>query len=267
MARKIAYTLGIVALLLVIAFMAWRIQTRTPVPREAPAPAAQTQTPEAPAPAPSYTIEPGSAPPLARAEVPAALTALLGSKAVMSLVQTSDFPRRFVATVDNLGRIHAPPALWPVHPVAGRFTVQQTGPGPVISADNGLRYTPLVLLAESADAQAAADLYLRMYPLLQKEYEALGFPNRHFNHRLMAVIDLLLATPEATYPIGLQFTQVKGPHASERPWVRYEFADPALESLASGQKMMLRAGPVNQRRLKAQLVALRDALAARAVTR
>lgn len=267
MARKIAYTLGLVALLLVIAFMAWRIYTRTPVPREAPPAVPQAQAPEPPAPPPSYTIEPGGVTPLERAQVPGALTELLGSKAVTSLVQSSDFPRRFVATVDNLGRIHAPPALWPVHPVAGRFTVQKTGQGPVISADNGLRYTPLVLLAESADAQVAADLYLRMYPLLQKEYEALGFPNRHFNHRLMEVIDLLLATPEATYPIELQFTQVKGPHASERPWVRYEFADPTLESLASGQKMMLRAGPVNQRRIKAQLVALRAAIAARAVTR
>jgi hypothetical protein len=264
-AKKIAYTLGLVALLLVIAFMAWRILTKAPVARDIPAPVAQEPAP--PAPPPSYTIEPGSVPPLGRAEVPAALSELLGSATVTQLLQTRDFPRRFVATVDNLGRSHAPPALWPVHPVAGRFTVQQTGPGPVISADNGLRYTPLVLLAEQVDTGAAADLYLRMYPMLQREYEALGFPNRHFNHRLMEVIDLLLATPEATYPVQLQFTQVKGPHAAERPWVRYEFADPALESLASGQKMMLRAGPVNQRRLKARLVALREAIASRAVAR
>jgi hypothetical protein len=263
--KRIAYTLGLVALLLVIAFMWWRIQSKPPVTREVPVPVAQDPAPQAPP--PTYTIEPGAAPALARTEVPGALAELLGSKTVTSLVQTRDFPRRFVATVDNLGRSHAPPALWPVHPVAGRFTVQQTGPGPVISADNGLRYTPLVLMAEQLDAGAAADLYLRMYPLLQREYEALGFPNRHFNHRLMEVIDLLLATPDATYPVQLQFTQVKGPHASERPWVRYEFADPALESLTAGQKMLVRAGPVNQRRIKAQLVALREAIAARAVAR
>lgn len=263
-AKKFAYTLGLVALLLVIAFMAWRILNKPQPAREVPAPVAQEPAPAAP---PTYTIEPGAAPPLARAEVPGALVDLLGSKTVTALVQTSDFPRRFVATVDNLGRAHAPPVLWPVHPVGGRFAVQQTGPGPVISADNGLRYTPLVLLAEQVDAGAAADLYLRMYPLLQKEYEVLGYPNRHFNHRLMEVIDLLLATPEATYPMQLQFTPVKGPHASERQWVRYEFADPALESLAAGQKMLLRSGPVNQRRLKAQLAALREAIAARAVAR
>ena len=47
---------------------------------------------------------------------------------------------------------------------------------------------------------------------------------------------------------------------SERPWVRYEFADPALQSASAGQKILLRVGPVNQRRLKAQLRSLRAEL-------
>jgi hypothetical protein len=65
----------------------------------------------------------------------------------------------------------------------------------------------------------------------------------------------------------VQLTDVKGPEPSLMPWVRYQFADPALESLASGQKIMVRVGSVNERRLKAKLRALRKELLTRVVPR
>jgi hypothetical protein len=58
--------------------------------------------------------------------------------------------------------------------------------------------------------------------------------------------------------MAVQLTEVKGPIPSLRPWARYEFANPALESLSSGQKIMLRVGSVNQNRLKARLSAVRQ---------
>jgi hypothetical protein len=49
--------------------------------------------------------------------------------------------------------------------------------------------------------------------------------------------------------------------------VRYEFVDPALESLSAGQKILLRVGPANERRLKAKLSELRRELLARSARR
>lgn len=69
------------------------------------------------------------------------------------------------------------------------------------------------------------------------------------------------AEPAVKHPV--QLTEVKGSVPSVRPWVRYEFVDPALEALPAGQKIMLRVGPVNERRLKARLTELRRALVAR----
>lgn len=189
-------------------------------------------------------------------EIRKALIDLVRREPFARHLQTDDFPRRVVATVDSLGRPHAPHLLWPVNPAPDRFTVEDDD-GPVIAADNASRYTPFVLFAVGLDSRRLVDLYVRMYPMLQAAYEELGFPGRYFNDRAIAVIDLLLATPELDYPLQLQLTEVRGLIPSLRPWSRYEFADPALESLSSGQKMLLRVGLVNQRRLKEKLADIR----------
>jgi len=182
-------------------------------------------------------------------------------------MQVDEFPRRLVATIDNLGRSHAPSMLWPVHPTRDRFTVDHVDGAPVIGADNGRRYTPLVLLVEEVDPIRVVGLYIRMYPLLQRAYEELGFPDGYFNDRLIDVIDVLLAAPEVEYPVKLQLTEVKGPIMPQRPWVRYEFADPDLESLSAGQKILVRVGTVNQRRLKGKLAEFRQELVKRSPLR
>ena len=230
-----------------------------PVPPQ-PEPVAAASAPAAAAsaaPLPEPKVAEG---PLDEAGVGAALAALVGPQAARSLLISDDFVRRFVVTIDNLGREHAAPRLWPVPPTPGRFQVIERDGRSYANPDNAARYTPWVLLAEQIDPGAAVALYGRMLPLLQKAYEDLGYPGQRFHTRLMAVIDQLLATPAAPELIALTLVEVKGEVPSERPWVRYEFADPALQSASAGQKIMLRVGAVNQRRLKAQLRALRAEL-------
>lgn len=94
---------------------------------------------------------------------------------MLSLLQLDDFPRRFVATVDNLGRSMAPLRLWPVNPMPGRLKVAERGGRMLLDADNGLRYTPLVLMLEAVPAERLAALYRRMYPLLQQAYADIGY--------------------------------------------------------------------------------------------
>src|SRR6476659_9320158 len=117
---------------------------------------------------------------LSASDVGRILTDLVGAKAVATFLQADEFPRRLVATIDNLGRSHAPAMLWPVHPTPDRFTVEQLDGAPVISIDNSNRYTPLVLLVEEVDAIRVVSFYIRMYPLLQRAYEELGFPEGYF---------------------------------------------------------------------------------------
>ncbi|CAN6484131.1 unnamed protein product [Victoria cruziana] len=170
------------------------------------------------------------------------------------------FVRRVVVTVDNLGREHAPPSMWPVQPTPGRFVTLRRNEGEIINPDNAQRYAPLVQFIESVNSRQFVQFYASLYPLFQQAYEELGYPKAYFNDRLIAVIDLLLSTPVREEPLIVELVEVKGPIASERPWTRYEFSDDDLQSLAAGQKILLRAGPVNHRRLRAKLIELRGLL-------
>jgi hypothetical protein len=266
------WALVILVVLLLGAGAVWWRGTRQPAPVEIAAPAAPASDNAPPAAAPvvasgpQHPIDGAGDAALPRlgdsdAQVRSALTELLGGKAVLSFLQVDGFVRRVVATVDNLPRDHAASRMWPVHPAPKRFMVNGGGGVQTIGRDNGARYTPFVLFVESVDAQRAAALYVKLYPLFQQAYEELGYPNRYFNDRLVAVLDHLLQAPEPSGPLQVKLTEVKGDVPSERPWVRYEFVEPQLQSLSAGQKMLVRVGPLNERRLKAKLAELRQQVA------
>jgi hypothetical protein len=148
-----------------------------------------------------------------------------------------------------------------MNPAEGRFMTETSGDAEAISADNGLRYTPYVLLIETVDLQQVALAYAHLYPAFQKAYEDLGYPRRYFNDRVVEVLDQLLATPDVEGAIKVRRPAVNGPMQPTRPWVLYEFEDPAFQALTAGQRMLLRTGAVNERRLKARLSELRRLLA------
>lgn len=237
----------------------------TPLARATdPTPAAPRPSPSAPAipaqiqhPIEAITVPPTPnkepLPPLASAEryVKQALTAVLSDADIARFLQLDDFVRHLVVTVDNLPREQAPALIWPVNPIPGHFS---TKPGddshPVgpttIHPNNSARYSAFVSFVESVDTAKAVALYVRLYPLFQQAYVELGYPNGDFNTRLVAVIDHLLITPLMLGPLVVERVDVKGPYPALRPWVSYQFVDPALAQLSAGQKMLLRSGSANQ---------------------
>jgi Protein of unknown function (DUF3014) len=263
-----AVAIGLLALVLYL----WRKDAApSPAPLEPSAPVAATPAvppPTAPETAIHYPIDAELAAPSAKPfDWQTALSELFGASTVQSMFRLDEFPRRLAATVDNLGRSQATAILWPVNPASGRFKVEGHDGAEFISADNGLRYTPYVLLLERLDARQAMAVYTRIYPALQHAYEELGYPKGYFNDRLVQVIDQLLATPESDAPLRVQLAPINGPVRPARPWVLYQFADPSLESLSAGQKILLRMGPANERRIKAKLAEVRRLVATPGPTR
>lgn len=242
-----------------------------------PAPPPVAAAPQAPAAPPAVTEASGpqnpvealapadpALPALAQSDprVAELLSELLGSDKVASFLLTDGFVRRVVATVDNLGRAQAPSRMWPVQPMPQRFVVDGGGGAPTTVANaNAARYSAFVAFAEAVPLEPAVALYARLYPLFQQAYEELGYPRRYFNDRLVAVLDHLLLAPEPQGPLRVKLTPVNTDVPNLRPWVRYEFVDPALESLSSGQKILVRMGPANQARAKALIRDLRRRVA------
>ena len=257
--------LGSVLVLIAIGAYFWLRQAPQQPPPPAPAVSPPAIAPAEPAIKHPVQAPPGATelPPLEQADdfVKERITELLGEKTVKTFLQIENFVRRVVATVDNLPRSLAPPKMWPIHQTPGRFTVETGRDGSVIGAKNADRYTPFVALVESVDTGRAVALYQRLYPLFQSAYETLGYPGKYFNDRLVAVIDLLLATPEPSGPLKVELPEIRGPLKPTHPWVLYRFADPALEGLSSGQKILLRVGRENEKRLKAKLAEIHKLIA------
>lgn len=219
----------------------------SPEPPVAQAPAAQ---PAIRHPIESVDVRENPLPQLAESDGPLneALVALLGHK-LPQFVYMKNMIHRIVATVDNLPRDHVALRLMPVKPVPEVPITESSGENLVFSLQNGERYRNYMRLVDAVPVDAALALYARFYPLFQEQYESLGYPGKYFNDRVVEVIDHLLATPEIKEPLRLV-----------QPRVLYEFADPSLEQLSAGQKILLRMGHDNQLKLKSKLLEIRQAL-------
>jgi len=166
---------------------------------------------------------------------------------VAGLFSFKSFIRHFVVTIDNIPNQKLPRRYIFTQRVPDTFVViKQDVDTAMLDDKNFKRYKNYVNLADYIDTRKLVVQYIRFYPLFQEAYEELGYPDRYFNDRFIQVIDHLLKAPE-----------VKGPIQLIRPKVFWLFANPELESLSAGQKILVRIGHENAGRVKAKLRELR----------
>ncbi|MDR3416556.1 MAG: DUF3014 domain-containing protein [Nevskia sp.] len=254
-----------------VAGIAWYLHLqREPAMQQLPGPVPAQQAPP-PAPAAAATprypmVEPPAAPQVPAKPLPAlddsdneidnALAELFGRQSLEQFFELQGLVRHVVATIDNLPRDKVSAGLRAFRPVPGRFAVSGSEGDRSIDPGNYARYVPYVRFAQALDARRLVAVYAHFYPLFQQAYVELGYPDGYFNDRLVEVIDHLLATPAVTGPVRLV-----------QPNVLYRYADPELESLSAGQKMLIRMGPDNATAVKTKLREIRTELAARAPRR
>jgi hypothetical protein len=249
---------ALAVLLGVLAGAGWYL-TRTPsAPPPAPpaaAPPAVVERPVEPAPAPAPMVPSAAVeiplPPLDQSddEMRGALVEAVGPGPVLQYLVPDTIVRRLVATLDNLPRQKISLQIRAITPVPGEFIASGEEGARVLAPENFARYGALVRALGATDTATLIRLYRRMYPLMQQAYDELGNPPQHLDARIVEVIDNLLATPDVTGPIALT-----------QPSVFFQFADPELEALSAGQKILLRMGPDNAAIVKAKLRELRAAL-------
>jgi hypothetical protein len=230
----------------------------SPAPTE-PAPAVAAETPvqpeiaeSMPPPVPPQPAEPLPALDDSDPEVRDGVVTIFGEDYVQQFLAPADIVRKLVVTTDNAPRDKVALRLRAVPPLPGRFIAEGDGEVTMLSEENFKRYTPWVNVFANADPAQLADLYVRYYPLLQQAYEDLGYPDQQFHHRVLQMIDDLLAAPMIDESVYLV-----------RPHVLYQFVDPELEARSAGQKALIRMGPDNANQVKEKLREIRSLIIAR----
>ncbi|MFI4869705.1 MAG: DUF3014 domain-containing protein [Steroidobacterales bacterium] len=238
-----------------VLFFSWRAHRQTPPPAAATTVAPEPAVPAIRNPLPEVPSTAAPLPALDESDtaIHDALADLMGKPTVDRIFKPELLVRHIVVSIDNLSRRHMAVELRPTKPLAGAFIATGNDQQGTIDTANYQRYVPYVQAVQALDMKRLAPIYLRFYPLFQQAYQSLGYPNGYFNDRLVVTIDNLLATPDITTDISLV-----------RPNVMYQFADPKLEELSAGQKLLLRMGPANAAIIKAKLRELRAQIAERA---
>ena len=254
----VAWIVAVVVIILIIIGV-WFMRHGTQQPGSQPTPATTAAPSTAPAiqhpianavsaPAPASTVP---LPTLADSDgsVTAALGRLGGDASVGKLLAKGHVVQRIVATIDALPRNELGNNVLPLNPPAGDFATATVNGQLTLAPSDFARYAPYMQWIKHADVSQLVAWYVHAYPLFQQAYRGLGYPHGYFNDRLVAVINHLLKAPEPKGPIALVKTDTG-----------YVFADPSLEGLSVGQKLMVRVGPTNEKLIKQKLRAIRAAV-------
>lgn len=183
------------------------------------------------------------------AEVREQLTAAGVGPELDRLEQQQNLIQQGTALVDGFSRGLVLRKLLPVDPPTQPFSVEQQDEQMFMSPASYARYDGYAEAIATLDTTVLVNNFHRMRPLYEQAYGQLGLNPDDFDNALVRMLDRILATPEIEEPIALT-----------RKSVMYKYADLQLEQLTPMQKQLLRMGPENIRRVKAQAQALRDGL-------
>ena len=168
---------------------------------------------------------------------------LSGSPAITAWLSGTGLARNLAVVLDNTSRgLNPAKHLRRLAPTVTFRTIRQ-GNRLVLDPRNYQRYAPLADAAAAIDSDMAARLYVTLKPLLQVAYDELG-NKEPVDAALERAMRVLLSAPVVEGEVGLEI-------GSEG--TGYRFASPALESLPSVQKQLVRMGPSNERLIQARL--------------
>jgi len=226
-----------------------RAEALEEIPLEPAAPPAR----ESAAPAPKPAREPAAPPLPALAESDAVLrqeaAGLSDARAWRRWLVSRDLLERFVLAVVQVSEGSSPRKPLAFLAPASPYRVRTDASGRITPDPAGYaRYDEIALVLAALDAQACADLYRRFEPLVDEVHAQLGAPTPLRDVLARAAAELL-AAPQVVGEPELVF-HVKS----------YRYADPELEHLSGAQKLVLRTGPANARRIQGKLRELALAL-------
>ncbi|MBW3531780.1 DUF3014 domain-containing protein [Shewanella oncorhynchi] len=168
--------------------------------------------------------------------------AMINNNVLSSSLVQQDLVRQFVVFVDNLAQGELTRKVSPLKGPEKLFSVSEITNKVYLNPEGFHRYDAYVDSIAKMDEQGLITTYKQLTPLLEEAFTELGYSNAKFNDRMLQAIKMLLAAPIIEDPIELNSISVN-----------YQFVDPNLEALPSAQKLLIRMGPENTRKLKVAL--------------
>ena len=154
-------------------------------------------------------------------------------------LKETDMIRRFVAVADNMVNGENPaPNLNFLKPEKD-FQVIAQKHNLIMDPNNYIRHDRTILIFESLDIKTLVDLFYRIEPLLDETYQKMGYPGQSFRPVLIRAVEIIMDIPVVEDPILLQ-----------KKVITYSFLNQEFEKLTPGQKLILRSGPNNIRKIQ-----------------
>ena len=134
----------------------------------------------------------------------------------------------------------------------GKITVKIDAKGLYLAKQSYSRYNPLATAIEAIDVQTGLDLYIVFKPLFEKVYKEFSYPAQYrLDDIFLKAAANVIDAPIVTSRIALV-----------KHTISYKYADKKLESLNDVEKLMIRMGPENTKKIQAKLRQLVEAVAA-----
>lgn len=150
--------------------------------------------------------------------------------------------RKFVRAINSLEEGKVVSKYRPTVQPQQAFVAKEYGKQWIMSSVNYARYTPYITTLENMGANELILAYNNYYETLVEAYQELGVNKGEFKSVTRRALQQLIDAPE--YSDSPILT-----HKS----VMYKYQDKEIENLPAAQKLMIRLGPNNSKRLKALL--------------
>jgi hypothetical protein len=154
-------------------------------------------------------------------------------------LKEKDIIRRFVAVVDNIVNGENPAANLNFLKPEKNFQIITHKQNLILDPNNYIRYDRTASIFDSLKIKTLLNLFYHIEPLLDETYQKMGYPGQYFRPALMRAIDIILDIPIIKVPIFLQ-----------KKVITYSFENQEFENLSPAQKLILRLGPENIRKIQ-----------------
>ena len=175
--------------------------------------------------------------------------ALSSAKESPMLLEKVDILHSFVVFTDHIAQGEVISNFSPFIKPEAHFTTYNEHGAIYLDTKSYQRYDAYANVIDQLDIDTVVAQYKRFLPLIDADYQEMGNESGAFTDTLILAIDNINDTPIITTEIKLV-----------APFAMYQFSDSHLENLNDAQKLMIRMGPKNLKKIQRKLGALKKKL-------